>query len=194
MKITFKSIIFLIIIGFSVTSNAQEKKIKTVTFKVFKDKNYKATFEYLEPLEDSTDEHIGTLKLIFKNKKVLFREKVTFCQPTIELEDMNNDGVKDILILYESSARSNYHYHLYLVENKNKKLNRVKGFEELCNPVLDNHNILVSTGRAGLTQFSFYRILKTNKLVNLGHAFEDDEQEDNGKYDNAIKRILKHKK
>jgi hypothetical protein len=194
MRITLKNIICTSIIGFSFAINAQNKTLKIETFNVFKDKNYKVTFEYFEPLEDSTEEHIGTLKLVYKNKKVFLRKKVTFYQPTIELEDMNNDGVKDIMILFNSSARSNWAHHLYLVDDKNKKLILVKGFEEVLNPILNENNIITSLVLTGINYYKFYRINKQNKLINLGNSFEDDGQKDNNKYDNAIKNILKQKK
>lgn len=194
-KIVFCTLVFItVFINLSFYNPTQNKTLKKETFKIFKDKNYAVTFEYLEPLNENSDEHLGTLKVIYQNKKVIFREKIIFYQPKIEFLDMNNDGVKDVLILYQSSARSIWYQHLYLVDNKKNKIIYVKGFQKLPNPDFDSkNNIIICTGLADVTYYSFYRINRNNKLIDLGNKFNNDD-ENNSKYENAINRILSNKK
>lgn len=111
--------------------------------------------------------------------------------PLIELQDFNNDKVKDILFFYYTGGRANPTYHLYLVDTANHKLIYVKGFENLPNPDLDTeNNIITSVAMAGSDYiWDFYRINSQNKLTKLGHGFETD-LGDTIKYDQAIKQIL----
>lgn len=194
-KIVFCTLIFItVFINLSFYNPTQNKTLKKEKFKIFKDKNYAVTFEYFEPLNENNDEQLGTLKVIYQNKKVIFREKIIFYQPKIEFLDMNNDGIKDILILYQSSARSIWYQHLYLVDNKKNKIIYVKGFQNLPNPFFDSkNNIIICTRLADVTYYSFYRINRHNILIDLGNKFNSDDV-NNSKYENAIMRILKNKK
>ncbi|XZF14442.1 XAC2610-related protein [Chitinophagaceae bacterium MMS25-I14] len=125
------------------------------------------------------------------NTQLVFRDSFYCMQPMIEGMDMNDDGVPDLAIFYNTGARANPTYHLYLLDTAARKLHYVKGFEELPNAGLDtSNNIIASVALAGLSNYSFYRITAQNKLVNLGYSFEAD-IEDSGKYDKAIRQIVK---
>ena len=111
--------------------------------------------------------------------------------PGIGFKDFNNDNVKDIILFYYTGARANETYHLYVTDKRRQKLIRVKGFEELPNPMLDTtNNIITSIALSGTNYYSFYRIDAKNKLINLGHSFEENPN-DSSQYEKAIQQILK---
>ena len=118
-----------------------------------------------------------------------------FCMyPDIDFQDFNNDKVKDVLVFYYTGARANPTYHLYLSDIKNRQLIRVKGFEDLPNPDLDTtHNIIESIALSGTNYYSFYRINSNNRLINLGHDFDEDPK-DSTQYEKALRQILKEHK
>ncbi|WP_426669952.1 FG-GAP repeat domain-containing protein [Mucilaginibacter sp. McL0603] len=118
----------------------------------------------------------------------------------VQFADFNNDGIKDLLVFYTDGARANPRFHLYLINTKLHRLIPVKGFEELTNAEFDSkNNIIISVGLSGSDYYSFYRITRKNKLINLGHSFEvreshSNEHADSVRYNNAIKAILKDNK
>ena len=114
--------------------------------------------------------------------------------PDIDFQDFNNDKVKDVLVFYYTGARSNPTYHLYLTDLKNHNLIGVKGFEELPNPDLDSsNNIITSIALSGSNYYTFYRIISKNKLINLGHDYEDNPN-DSTQYEKTVQQILKEYK
>ena len=94
----------------------------------------------------------------------------------IQFEDYNNDKVKDILIFNTSGARANSFYYLYLVDHKNKKLIRVKGFEDIPNPQYDGSSQLINSYvLSGRNYFATYRLTSKHTVVEVGKAVYDDE-------------------
>jgi len=125
--------------------------------------------------------------------EILFRDSMFCMYPNIDFQDFNNDKIKDPLVFYYTGGRANPTYHLYLTDNKNHKLIRVKGFEELPNPYLDTiNNIISSVALSGTNYYCFYRINSKNKLINLGYSFEENPK-DTTQFEKAIRQILKKK-
>ncbi len=125
---------------------------------------------------------------------VLLKDSIYFSRPFyMQFKDFNNDKIKDLLFFYYDGARANPRYTLYLVHLKSHSLTRVKGFEELTNAELDStNNVITSTALSGTAYYSFYRITRKNKLINLGHSFEARENDsDTLKYNKAIQKIKK---
>jgi len=141
------------------------------------------------------DEQTKNAILTFSRQgKVIFQDSLFCMYPDISFQDFNNDGVKDVLVFYSTGARANPTYHLYLADNKNHKLIGVKGFEKLPNPSLGKpENIITSIALSGSNYYSFYRITSKNKLINLGHSFEENPR-DSTQYERAIRKILKENK
>jgi hypothetical protein len=125
---------------------------------------------------------------------VLLKDSIYFSRPFyLQFGDFNNDKIKDLLFFYYDGARANPRYTLYLVDPKSHSLTHVKGFEELTNAELDStNNIITSIALSGTAHYSFYRIARKNKLINLGHSFEARENDsDTLKYNKAIQKIKK---
>jgi hypothetical protein len=161
----------------------------------FDDTSYKLTLHVFNVNED--DPQINNTTLTFRRRKkngleILFSDSLYCMFSEIEFQDFNNDKIKDVLVFYYTGGRANPTYHLYLTDLQNRKLIRVKEFEELPNPILDTlNNIITSVALAGMNYYySFYRINDKNKLVSLGHGFEAD-LNDSAQYENAIQAILK---
>ena len=142
---------------------------------LFGDSSYKLALHIFDIANDEEDTKNATLiftKQEKDNVRVFFRDSLFCMYPEISFQDFNNDKIKDVLIFYFTGGRANPTYHLYLTDAKNRKLMRVKGFEELPNPDLDTtNNIIVSIALSGTNHYSFYRINKGNKLTNLGNDF-----------------------
>jgi len=128
------------------------------------------------------------------NLQTIFVDSFYCMYPDIELNDFNNDRVKDVLIFSSTGARSNPTYHFYLVDSLKQKLTYIKGFENLPNPDFDSsNNIITSVAFAGIDYiWSFYRINSKYQLINIGHGFTAN-MGDSVKYDKAIKDIIKER-
>jgi hypothetical protein len=162
----------------------------------FGDTSYKLIYHVLKEELYNEDEANAVLTFAHSagNKvKLLFADSLYSMHNYIEVKDIDNDKVKDIMVFHYTGARANPTYHLYLRDTIRYKLIRVKGFEKLPNPMLDPVNNIISSGAlyADKVWTEFYRINQYHKLVPLGHAFEDDMRDDNNKYDEAIKAIMK---
>ena len=168
------------------------------SFTVFNNENYWIEFT---DMDSNTEEehHLGVLKLLYQYDEqttvVMYKDTLEFFMPVLKLQDFNEDGIQDLTILYNSSARSDWSYHLYLADSLNHTLHKVKGFEKICNPEMDlNNNIIKSIAHANVSYYSFYRINKKNKLVNLGQAFEGNGSGDSLKLEKAIETIVNESK
>lgn len=162
---------------------------------LFDDNSYKLTLHIFDTTNDYNAERNNAVlifsRLNVNQKEIFFRDSMFCMYPEIDFQDFNNDKVKDVLVFYYTGARANPTYHLYLTDLKNHDLIRVKGFEELPNPDLDTtHNIVTSIALAGSNYYSFYKINSRNKLVNLGHSYEDNPN-DSTQYERTIRQILK---
>ncbi len=171
----------LILLSFSLLTHgvSAQSFVNDSTLTIFNSKNYQFVLTILDP-GSSNEERPNAQVLIkhfFPGEENIIMYKPVFCQyRSIVLKDFNNDGVKDILVLHTSSARSNLSYYLYLVTHKKRSFIPVFGFEELLNPEIDKKTgIITSTALYGNKQsFSFYKISKTGKLVKTGRSYEEE--------------------
>jgi len=164
------------------------------TIHPFEDRSYVLLLKVIDTT-DTFVEHTNAVLFFYKTGKKkstgLFRDSIYSMFPGLSMEDLNNDGIKDIVIFHSTGARANPTYYLYIRDSTRKKLIRVKGFEELPNPSLDTkNNIIVSVGLSGNNYYSFYRIAKDFKLIDLGHAYQENPA-DSTQYDKAISQIVK---
>jgi hypothetical protein len=175
-------------------SKSQPEIYTDSTVTLFGDTSYKLTLHIFDTAnyDQETNNAILTFGKYEKNQlNVFFRDSMYCMYPDIDFQDFNNDKIKDVLVFNYTGGKANPTYHLYLIDFKNHKLIRIKGFEELPNPSLDTrNNIITSIALSGTNYYSFYRITSKNNLINLGHSFETD-LNDSTKYDNAIRKILK---
>jgi len=177
------------------TTQAQIEINTDSTVTLFGDNSYKLTLHIFDTTNDYDAERNNAVltfsRLSGNQKKIFFRDSMFCMYPDIDFQDFNNDKVKDVLVFFYTGARANPTYHLYLTDPKNHDLIRVKGFEELPNPGLDTtNNIITSIALSGTNYYSFYRIDKKNKLINLEHSFEENPS-DSTQYEKAIRQILK---
>jgi len=164
------------------------------SFIVFNDNRYRVSFEEFTPEEPGGPSYRGRVILTYRYEgkdSIILNDTLDYFRPILQLQDFNNDGIKDITLLYTSSARSVWTHHLYLVDNENHKLIRVKDFENIYNPTFDSiNNIITSTAYYNKIYYSFYRIDSDAMVVDLGFGFEDDPSEESGRYDSAIQNII----
>lgn len=110
----------------------------------------------------------------------------------VKTTDFNGDGHQDLLIFSGTGARgSNEYYHLYIADPKNKKLTKIKGFENISNPSYNaKHRVIVGYGYADKNYYSLYRISKTHNIIPIGKAFEDNFESNAQLLDQKIKQHL----
>ena len=182
--------------------------------KIFKKPNAKGTWQYIypfqdksyvlaiqhganekEPLGEDINANIYFGKIGLKTDQVFWKQKiyVKLINDNISYEDYNSDGIKDVLIFSETGARGgNAFYYLFLIDPKNKKINRVKNFEKIVNPEYNRkHHVVVSYGLSGTNNYSIYKISKDNKASEIGKSFEDTFESDPNELDKRIRKILK---
>ena len=180
-----------------ITGKSQTEIYRDSTVTLFGNRSYTLTLHVFDTLnyDSETNNTILTFSKQENNEvKIFFRDSMYCMYPDISFHDFNNDKIKDVLVFFYTGARANPTYHLYLTDLKNRKLVRIKGFEELSNPYVDTtNNIVTSIALSGTNYYSFYKITSKNKLINLGHCFDAD-LDDSVKYENAIQQILKENK
>lgn len=152
---------------------------------------FKSDPAYRLHMRYNDDLHTTILNFLYRDR-VIFRDRLSSMFFIVQLNDMDNDGIKDLLIINFSSARSNESFHLYLVKEAEKKMIRVNGFEQVLNPVLNKkYNIIEGSALWGNSETcAFYRI-KANKLTNLGYGYDHKVDDGDDEYSRSIKRILK---
>lgn len=182
--------------------------------KIFNQPNAKGTWQYVYPFQDKSyvlaiqnginekepvGEDINTNIYFGKSSPtadtIFWKEQVylKLINDNISYEDYNGDGVKDIVIFSETGGRGgNAFYHLFLLAPKNKKIIRVKNFENIVNPEYNRkHKVIVSYGLSGTNHYSIYKISKDNRAFQIGKSFEDTFDSDPTELDKRIIKILK---
>ncbi|MBS1575885.1 MAG: hypothetical protein JST09_11335 [Bacteroidetes bacterium] len=188
----------LIVKSTDTISRPQTKIYTDSVVTLFDDDSYKLTLHIFDTTNDYDAERnnvVLTFSKLNGNQRKIFFQDTMFCMhPGIGFQDFNNDKAQDVLVFYYTGARANPTYHLYLTDLKNYNLIRVKGFEKLPNPDLDTtNNIITSIALSGNNYYSFYRITKENKLINLGHGYEDNAN-DSTQYERTVRQILNEHK
>lgn len=128
--------------------------------------------------EEENEQHNNSILTFTKKEyckeEILFEDSLYCRSGGIQLRDFNNDGIKDVLIFYNYDVRGNEMNHLYIVNNKLKKLIRVKDFEAVKNPEFDfKRNMIYSHVISGTDYYIFYIINKSNKLAEVTKPVND---------------------
>ncbi len=135
---------------------------------IYPNKNYVIK---LSLYNDSTEDGNNAEFNLFQSETKLYTDSIFSSTRQIEFADFNNDDIQDILIQNSSDVRSNWTYNLYVVDLKNNKLTKIKGFEEIKNPRY-NHSTkkIESYVISGTNRIEFYKTqsdsiikLQTNK-------------------------------
>ena len=196
------AITFCILLAFfSIKSKAQQKNTQSTAdcvsqnYRPFTDKDYVITIKNC-PLADANVRSGNNATITLrKGKQVLLKDSlyIRFQNDFLTFKDFNGDGIKDVLIFSETGGRGgNAFYYLYLIDAKNKKINRVKGFENVVNPEYDKKlKVIVAYGLSGTNNYSIYKISKNNKVYQIGKSFEDTFESDDDVLNKKIIKILK---
>lgn len=142
-----------------------ETRFETTEFicdTIYPNKGYKVSLTTFDPLNE--DETIPNTLFTFSrltNGKYLpcFSDSIFNRVQEVRYDDFNNDKVKDILVQNYSDVRSNWTYHLYIVDTVQNTLKKIKGFEKIKNPnYLSQYNLIDNYVISGQIWTSFYRI------------------------------------
>ncbi|MBI3218015.1 MAG: hypothetical protein HYZ44_00735 [Bacteroidetes bacterium] len=175
----------------------QQKSLKVDTLmidgdSIFNETGFIITFISFDSLLD--EEHNSFLCFGKRSKDGLeknYRDTLYSKIGKIEFADYNNDKIKDILVQNISDARSNWTYNLYLTDLKNSTLKKVKGFEEIKNPTLDQDlGIIESRVNSGTNYIKFYRLLNNDSIYTydiLVYDSMDDASEK--RYKQALEKV-----
>lgn len=158
-------------------------------YEIFNDPNYILTLTIIDTTNAYKNRNPTViLNLLKKNMNIidtlindsLFSRNPIGAISEIKAEfiDFNSDGTKDIIVPYGTDPRGNRGLHLYIVENKSKTINYVKGFNEIGNPKTDSSNYLIySFVLSGPPFCKFYQINDKNEVIDLGHYIEFHDSE-----------------
>jgi hypothetical protein len=182
------------------TGSAVEIKTENIastsdtTWFPFSDSSYQLNVHIFNTDASSEDEinSVITYNHVRQGKtKQIFRDSFYCMDKGYMLrQDLNDDHIQDVLIFCYSGVRANPSYHLFLADTIRHKLTYVKGFEELPNPSLDPvYNVIASLALSGTSDYRFYRINSKNKLISLGHGYEERDN-DSTQYERAIRAII----
>ena len=161
---------------------------------IFKNKGYKLKLIHLNT-DKENETNYNFIFLMFNKLNgqtiEIYRDTIISTIQEIKFADFNNDNVKDILIQNISDARSNWTYNLYLVDIKQDKLKKVKGFEEIKNPnYLPKLNLIDNVVVSGRNWTSFYKIqgdsIKDFNIV----IYSDEDSKGKVAYDLDYKKAI----
>jgi len=189
------------------TENRKEKntehKTETAEFfcdSIYNDKGYKIILTKFDPKNDEENTKFNSIFELYKHENrqynLIYSDSIFNTVLEVKFADYNYDNIKDILVQNYSDVRSNWTYYLYLLDSKNDKLIKIKGFENIKNPkFLTKYNLIDNYVNSGTNWTSFYEIRK-DSVINYNIVVYDDLTENSTykkDYLNAIKRILKDK-
>lgn len=188
------------------TENRKEKNTEheTVEFlcdSIYNDKGCKIILTKFDLKNDGEETRFNTIFELYKleNRQydLIYSDSIFNTVLEVKFVDYNNDNIKDILLQNNSDVRSNWTYYLYLVDSKNDKLKKIRGFENIKNPkFLTKYNLIGNYVNSGTNWTSFYEIRK-DSVIDYNIVIYDDLTENSTykqEYKNAIKRILTDKK
>ena len=190
-------ILFLLLMNNLVVGGVSAQ-LRDTSFTVFKDPGYKIKLSILDtsPPKEENNVELSLIKNEGSKPTLLLNDSL-FCQRThIKWKDFNNDGIEDLMLFRASSARSNWTYYLYVIDSKNKRLHRIKGFEEIANPeFVKGDNVITSYTLTGKSYYSFYMIDNRNRLINFQKSFDVElDGRDSIQYDKVMREIKAMKK
>jgi len=162
---------------------------------VYFGKGYKLTLKKF----DSTNEDETKLNTVFSFQKStngqyseIFRDSIFNKVQNVELEDFNNDKIKDILVQNFSDVRSNWTYYLYLVDTTHDSLKKIKGFEKIKNPsYVSKYDLIDNYVVSGTNWTSFYKITGDTVFDFEIVIYADPSLENDSKYDRDYKKAIK---
>jgi len=162
---------------------------------VYFGKGYKLTLKKF----DSTNEDETKFNTVFSFQKStngqyseIFRDSIFNKVQDVELEDFNNDKIKDILVQNFSDVRSNWTYYLYLVDTTHDSLKKIKGFEKIKNPsYVSKYDLIDNYVVSGTNWTSFYKITGDTIFDFEIVIYADPSLENDSKYDRDYKKAIK---
>ena len=162
---------------------------------VYFGKGYKLTLKKF----DSTNEDETKFNTVFSFQKStngqyseIFRDSIFNKVQDVELEDFNNDKIKDILVQNFSDVRSNWTYYLYLVDTTHDSLKKIKGFEKIKNPsYVSKYDLIDNYVVSGTNWTSFYKITGDTVFDFEIVIYADPSLENDSKYDRNYKKAIK---
>lgn len=192
----------------SLSVNGLTKKIYTTSIQcdsIFPEKGYIITLniedtENLFPSGNECNAEFLMCKTLNDKNEIIYQDSVVSAVGIIEFEDYNGDGIKDVLIQNETSARSNWTHNLYMVSfvNKDLSLKKIKNFNGIPNPrYLPEYDIIDNLVMSGRNWTNFYKIqgdsIYDYNMVIYQGADENDKDTYDEDYKEAIKKITASK-
>ena len=161
---------------------------------IFKNKGYQIQLITFNPLNILDFKKNNAVFNLINETEIIYSDSIFTRVSQIEFQDFDKDGIKDILIQNISDVRSNWTYNLYLADLQNNKIEKIKEFNEIKNPKLNNElNIIESYVISGTNYTEFYK-LEPNYTVRKYDILiydQPDENENDIEYNKALEMIKK---
>jgi len=119
------------------------------------------------------DKHVSSnhinLRVYNHNKAVVLEDSIDIYSSnmfdTVQFVNFNHDRIKDVKILFGTDPVLNNGYYLYLYDKDINEFKKIKGFEDIANPIYHKKQNLYSS--LTLSSISFYRFYKINNLYEI---------------------------
>lgn len=194
MKKTLNILVCLIGISGIICAQQNNNPVITVACDtIYPSKSYEFQLIRLASADPDSEDNNTIFKLIDqKSSEEIITDSIFSFTGEVWFEDFNNDNVKDILIHNISDARSNWTYHLYLVDTTHNKLTKVYGFEEVKNPTFNSDCNVIECFVVSGTNWTGFYIIENDTVINLEYDiyWEDENGTAQKEYDEALNQII----
>lgn len=164
---------FLFVFCFLLSKGGFSQVSKDTVFKI--NKHFKIRLQVNKSLTTRSN----TKLTILRDDKFLRADSIFCFTIEIKLKDMNQDGLKDLLIFESTGGRGgNGYYNLYLFCQEKNDFAKVKNYDNWPNiETTKEKGILVSTGLSANTYFHFLKLTDSGRLIDLKIEQEDKDGE-----------------
>ena len=168
-SMTVYKYIFFISLSFTVsTSFAQQLSLEKLdtTISIFWNPNLKVRVQIIDP-EEQSEQKSNTVLTLYSvdqgSKRILYSDSLYAYTLKFKIMDLNGDGIKDLLVYNTNNGPDNRCYHLYLVDQQQERLTRVKGFEKVFNPYYEQRRCGIIGGLFIKNKIIMHRFLINSK-------------------------------
>jgi hypothetical protein len=152
------------------------------------------SFRLILEQNEESNPPLNTSMNLYHHNELLFSDSLWCSWLYIKLQDMNDDGLDDLLVYQGSGARANETYNLFLFRKEENDFKRVKGYDEWPNlHKTEIKGILSATILTGAVEYRFFKIDNSDTLQDLGISIDDRSYDGRG-YKKGLRQVKKLKR
>lgn len=141
--------------------------------------------------DENINANHNTQLTIFRDNNQLMRDSIYCGFLRIDLDDVNEDGFKDLLVYEGSGARSNERYNLYLFNMQRDNFVKVENYNLWPNLFKTGvRGLLCAKILTGTVEYKFFQLTDTGNLIDI-KVSETDSNPDGKAYEPGLRKALK---